>query len=284
MWFAGAHSDVGGGYPESEWSDVALKWMASEAWDYGLRLRDRPNTAGLELPDTMIHNSIRRWFALSRPGLRAPLSDPRSVCPETRSTFDVHAVAVERLFVEKLTKYGFVRSCVNESLRSVDASTLRMLGLIGVVDPSPERITAITEFWSDEAWSSASCREDLTAFVNAGGRPTGADGNAFIRALFAQLICGRDPLPGLLAAIGEAVTRVLVDLPQAEDSTSIKDLDARLREIYSRVRDAIPVLPDAFAPQVESFLAEAAREHGKLHTVTWEKITPPKILLRRGGN
>ncbi len=35
-WFAGAHSDVGGGYAESGLSDVALKWMIEKAEDAGL--------------------------------------------------------------------------------------------------------------------------------------------------------------------------------------------------------------------------------------------------------
>ncbi|WP_084528886.1 DUF2235 domain-containing protein [Nocardia crassostreae] len=36
VWFAGVHSDVGGGYRESGLSDVALRWMVSEAEVVGL--------------------------------------------------------------------------------------------------------------------------------------------------------------------------------------------------------------------------------------------------------
>lgn len=36
VWFTGAHSDVGGGYPEHELSDVALEWMVGEARKAGL--------------------------------------------------------------------------------------------------------------------------------------------------------------------------------------------------------------------------------------------------------
>src|SRR5439155_16724870 len=39
-WFNGAHSDVGGGYPEHEWSDIALNWMAKEASDLDLELKN----------------------------------------------------------------------------------------------------------------------------------------------------------------------------------------------------------------------------------------------------
>ena len=38
VWFAGAHSDIGGGYPEHGISDITLRWMASKAEEAGLRL------------------------------------------------------------------------------------------------------------------------------------------------------------------------------------------------------------------------------------------------------
>jgi uncharacterized protein (DUF2235 family) len=36
VWFAGAHSDIGGGYVESSLSDIALEWMLVEAAKFGL--------------------------------------------------------------------------------------------------------------------------------------------------------------------------------------------------------------------------------------------------------
>jgi uncharacterized protein (DUF2235 family) len=39
VWFAGMHSDVGGGYPEESLAYVSLAWMAEEAVKAGLRLR-----------------------------------------------------------------------------------------------------------------------------------------------------------------------------------------------------------------------------------------------------
>ncbi|HZD15444.1 MAG TPA: DUF2235 domain-containing protein [Pseudonocardiaceae bacterium] len=35
-WFAGVHSDVGGGYPDHGLSDITLRWMAAHAHDAGL--------------------------------------------------------------------------------------------------------------------------------------------------------------------------------------------------------------------------------------------------------
>lgn len=40
VWFAGVHSDVGGGYAEAGLSDIALEWMVSKARSHGLGLDD----------------------------------------------------------------------------------------------------------------------------------------------------------------------------------------------------------------------------------------------------
>ena len=41
VWFAGVHSDVGGGYPEPQLSDVALEWMLQKAKGAGLALDEK---------------------------------------------------------------------------------------------------------------------------------------------------------------------------------------------------------------------------------------------------
>jgi uncharacterized protein (DUF2235 family) len=40
IWFPGGHSDVGGGVPNTELSDIALKWMMLEAKAYGVQFDD----------------------------------------------------------------------------------------------------------------------------------------------------------------------------------------------------------------------------------------------------
>ncbi|MGW3550379.1 DUF2235 domain-containing protein [Streptomyces griseoincarnatus] len=40
VWFAGVHSDVGGGYEETGLSDIALLWMVDQARRYGLEFDD----------------------------------------------------------------------------------------------------------------------------------------------------------------------------------------------------------------------------------------------------
>jgi hypothetical protein len=296
---------VGGGYrkTECEWSDVALDWMATEARDCGLRLHDWPRPPGSELPDSMIHNSIRNGFALALPsgtvnlghnrnprtagnlkwrdyvlfGPRAELTSPP---PEARLTFEVHDTAIPRLFTERFKRYRFLFPWVNECLRSVDTFTLRMISLLGGVDPGPERIAAIAEFWSDERRDSDSFWEDPAAFVNARGRPTDAEGKAFVRALFFQLVTGRARLDDLEAAIRKAVAESRAEFYKSNDMMRAEDLIARLSEIDKRVRGAIPVFPDAVAPRLESFCGRAKAE-GEILQVYIRKPKRSSPVLKR---
>ena len=54
--FAGAHADVGGGYPahESDLSNIALKWMLDELTSIGLEFRAFPSDWGMR-PDAPFH-------------------------------------------------------------------------------------------------------------------------------------------------------------------------------------------------------------------------------------
>lgn len=71
VWFPGVHSDVGGGYADTDLSDIALKWMIEESGNAGLNFRNiskqlNPNPAGV------LHNSYKGLFSLLR-------SRPRNV-------------------------------------------------------------------------------------------------------------------------------------------------------------------------------------------------------------
>lgn len=71
VWFAGAHSDIGGGYApeESGLANITLRWMASEAARHGLLL-DEARLARLDQPEfrpdplAPMHKSLRGWWWL----------------------------------------------------------------------------------------------------------------------------------------------------------------------------------------------------------------------------
>ncbi|PCJ74052.1 MAG: peptidoglycan-binding protein [Rhodobacteraceae bacterium] len=68
MWFCGVHTDVGGGYPETGLSDIALKWLLDHAISHGLLLytdkSGKPNDI-LKFsgnPDGPIHDLRIKWW------------------------------------------------------------------------------------------------------------------------------------------------------------------------------------------------------------------------------
>jgi len=73
VWFAGVHSDVGGGYPDPSLSEIPLRWMAAKAADCGLAFK----------PDRLVHKARdcdagRRCLGIEvAPNLRADLHDSR---------------------------------------------------------------------------------------------------------------------------------------------------------------------------------------------------------------
>ena len=78
MWFVGAHSDVGGGYPESALADIPLQWMLEKAQGCQLSFEPvqiHPDPMGLQ------HESMTWYYNLAgklyRPiGLKIPGAGP----------------------------------------------------------------------------------------------------------------------------------------------------------------------------------------------------------------
>jgi uncharacterized protein (DUF2235 family) len=86
-WFSGAHSDVGGGYPEADLSDMALKWMVEKARECGLDfdqelVNNPPHWAGNPLG--MGHDSFSNFYKLLdffhwNPGGKLRVWEPKQV-------------------------------------------------------------------------------------------------------------------------------------------------------------------------------------------------------------
>ena len=119
VWFPGAHSDVGGGYPEGETglSDEALMWMAAEAENKGLAL-DRSSywLHPVACPPS-IHLAARGLFTEVMPRPRAWLE---SGTADARDTFHFHSSARDYLCSSLAPAYDFRQWWVNSALRKVD--------------------------------------------------------------------------------------------------------------------------------------------------------------------
>ncbi len=57
VWFAGMHSDVGGGYPEHALSDIALQWIVQKAVGHGLRIYPKHAVSFEPDPHGTMHDS-----------------------------------------------------------------------------------------------------------------------------------------------------------------------------------------------------------------------------------
>ena len=68
VWFAGVHSNIGGGYPEDGAALVSLDWMMSQAVDAGLRLRAAamPDVANTESAYARLYDSRAGVFSYYR--------------------------------------------------------------------------------------------------------------------------------------------------------------------------------------------------------------------------
>lgn len=94
VWFAGVHSDVGGGYPESQTSDIPLEWMLEKARGAGLAL----DTEAMRVRPTQgshtgkLHNSKTGMYRVTV-GIDRPIGvDPtQSVHPSVLARWDADA-------------------------------------------------------------------------------------------------------------------------------------------------------------------------------------------------
>ena len=110
MWFAGAHADVGGGYPDTRLSDIALNWMAAEATRTAettaspLAFSGLPKPVAVKTP-LLPHHAIQGDFFWATPAPRDAMVGVATLSPEVTATFRVHASALQRLFDGAATTY-----------------------------------------------------------------------------------------------------------------------------------------------------------------------------------
>jgi len=100
MWFCGVHSDVGGGYPETDLSDVSLIWMIEKAENCNLHFENvtnpipKPNSLG------KMHESYKGFYTLYKVNYR---SIGRTCTDKGTTNEDIHPSVWMRL--EKDSSY-----------------------------------------------------------------------------------------------------------------------------------------------------------------------------------
>lgn len=114
-WFAGVHSNVGGGYPTEGLSDIALFWIIEKAKDTGLSF-DEDFIAEEIRPDyrDTIYPSLKFPYTLAGKYIR-------SICSQDNTDEDVHATAIERFKAENM--YTPTPSNLNDYLQRLNKRT-----------------------------------------------------------------------------------------------------------------------------------------------------------------
>ena len=99
VWFAGVHSNVGGGYPDCGLSDTTLWWMAGKARAAGLGLDQRSlrEATDDDACEGRLYDSFSRVYRLQGPFVRPIGTPPVTVDGRTLRTHEaVHSSTVER--------------------------------------------------------------------------------------------------------------------------------------------------------------------------------------------
>jgi len=89
VWFPGVHSDVGGGYADTDLSHGALKWMIGQSQGVGLAIRDGVLDSIASNPLGKMHNSYKGLFTKMR-------SRPRNIPAMVADDQQYHESAIMR--------------------------------------------------------------------------------------------------------------------------------------------------------------------------------------------
>ena len=89
VWFAGVHSNVGGGYPDCGLSDVALEWMMGKAGAIGLEFDEEYVQMAVTCAcDGELYDSMSLGYKLFHPFMSPAFKDGRRVLNAPRAPLD----------------------------------------------------------------------------------------------------------------------------------------------------------------------------------------------------
>ena len=237
LWFAGVHADVGGGYPHSGLSDIALKWMLDEAKKCGLRLQEdrlsyiRPN------PSAILHDSIEGLFKMMT-------STPRNIPAITPDNIDIeiHSSVIERQKKPPLYETDYK-----------DTVILKNMG-----DSSPERHIFAYNPWN---YTGIYLEKGVEYLFEARGKwldgkyiftPDGKSDNIKLRREIAYTI-------GTLSGMVEGIYKKITKNHQGDFYLSRRYEEYPWFALIGVIADGGNPLPDGTPPKHTSFLIGKSR-------------------------
>ena len=123
VWFAGAHADVGGGYEAGEdaLSNIALRWMATEAALCGLAVDGKAPWLKSADEPVVVHHEIRKMFVATLPLPRKWLDVDEMIDWDSHY---FHRSTLDYLLEADQVRYRFIHPFVNAALKRADAWAL----------------------------------------------------------------------------------------------------------------------------------------------------------------
>lgn len=103
VWFAGVHSDVGGGYKEGGLSDCASEWIRSEATKFGLEFEDHYLNSVDPDPHDKQHNA-RKGIYLARGSVTRKITGPVHASVKARWDNNSHDYRKKSKSLKRLLK------------------------------------------------------------------------------------------------------------------------------------------------------------------------------------
>jgi hypothetical protein len=272
VWFAGSHSDVGGGYENRAWSDLALTWMQKEARMVGFKIsKRRPYTLTKNISAAI---NQENWLPLCPPIPRSVLGNVRSVPSETLRTFEMHSSVCRRWHDKVAMKYDssnnpihhflnrfqkkavqkFYKDKPKNSLREVDELSLKLyLTICFRDDPvaSAARTSEVSgsakDWWADVKIAEVVGAEDVIKdFMALTTTPKKEAIEPFGRAFRLQLLCnGICQRNNLLKRVEEITQIGLKSLRNSPpDFGPIKSWQPVLNAVANEVVKSISQLPE----------------------------------------
>ena len=229
VWFAGMHSDVGGGYPENELGQIALLWMVSEAIDLGLLIYEKHTVDLKPYAAGTMHDSRSGLSRLYRRGVRQWKKEEN----QGRSPL-VHESVTVRYAEDPLYEPWILKTDYD-------------------VEPWPERLEASIQFDDEHLW-----REGFwgwgAAFQVAWKDIERISHDASQRTMTIHMLTGQDifiqgSLPRALPALVEQLERIRErkrvkkrnDVQDEQDKRLVKQ-GKDLKELYSKLKQRVDEL------------------------------------------
>lgn len=248
VWFAGAHADVGGGYPSASLANIALEWMAWEAKRLGLHVDAAPAPADSAIGRHEVSNSFAPWYGFRAPRIRPFLSETEpGFFEKDLDSFAVHHTAATRLEKRGDASYAFLWPEVDQCLAAVDEATINLVWALGLtrgrllagrqqvnIVPDPQFIEEVRQAIPEKFHSVADAGErtrDVTSIIKTALRQDAIDVDGFAMSVLLHALLVGDMNFGFIIGQLEQLQDELADILQSSDPQ--RDLDTFARRVQA---------------------------------------------------